>query len=989
MALQGSVFPVLPPVEVQHAISLIQRLYSPGLDGETQKQLSDSLVSIQKTPEAWGLIIPLVQHPDPSVQFVGAQIAQVKIARDWETFPADQAIALKDTLLDLTGRSCSNGTSRVAVRKLFVAVIGLALRIAPLRNTEWPDWVLESVTALSGRGASAEQVLEFLGMTAEEAQRTDFLGAVKHTFNQSLTDSVSMMLEAVQKSCTNPNASESEKESALKCLQRWVEWGIPADDLTKSVPLLISLLSSRDTFIAASDVLQEILTTSALSDGRGTKTLTEPLLAWIEASGQAILNESIEAGMPDEKTHSLCKLLIAIGEHSSVWLADHLGETRVTNFLNLVLSFTNYPGVYLIDEEESEVALPFWYLFQESLMESPHVAYPESPEWEMAKSLYTQLVIVLRKKAAWPTEHLMKDQVERYRNYRRDVGDALMNAYYILREPMMGGLIDLLYQQLQQPEGLGYWQDVEATLHVIKSIQEAVSVEEQEHLPRLWSQDLLNRISSSPDPRVRQTMLGVISTYSSWFPSKDPSTIMTATLYVLNSLNMSSVSLQAANALRELCDNNRTVLAQNSLSWFADLYGKLDTIPEDEKEKVLQSITSVIQALPVEQAVEPATQVVSPLAIKLSEALSVASQFPEEARLVCIDQLRWIAACAKGFTYSHDFLSDLINPSDEDEVERRQRMHTVRQDARLQQLRANIQDGIRGCFSLWSMSADMATALSELLRAITGLPSEETLISLEPEPLLTLVCGAAERQLTATWLSLAQILITQLDPKKFLWIRPSADPESLALVREATLSLLNTAVQVLGQPGAMEANTDLVQDFFGSCMNAIAMHFITEMYKLPPEALNSLIQAAISAMSLPERYCIVSGVRFLHTFIDQTLRECPDNAIPLNKMHGFAMLHVILHGIAFRAPRSTIPNLSDLLAILSSKFFEDTQVSIRTILFSDDFSYPKATPAAKDAFMKAVARHRRVKKVKEAANDFALVVRGLEASGFGYASSSA
>lgn len=316
-------------------------------------------------------------------------------------------------------------------------------------------------------------------------------------------------------------------------------------------------------------------------------------------------------------------------------------------------------------------------------------------------------------------------------------------------------------------------------------------------------------------------------------------------------------------------------------------------------------------------------------------------------------------------------------------------MHTVRQDPRLQQLRANIQDGIRGCFSLWSSNADMATALSELLRAITGLPSEETLISLEPEPLLTLVCGAAERQLTATWLSLAQILITQLDPKKFLWIRPSADPESLALVREATLSLLNTAVRVLGQPGAMEANTDLVQDFFGSCMNAIAMHFITEMYKLPTEALNSLIQAAISAMALPERYCIVSGVRFLHTFIDQTLRECPDNAIPLNKVHGFAMLHVILHGIAFRAPRSTIPNLSDLLAILSSKFFEDTQVSIRTILFSDDFSYPKATPAAKEAFIKAIARHRRVKKVKETANDFALVVRGLEASGFGYASSAA
>ena len=69
-----------------YLVQLIQLAYAPStsqtLPGD-QQRLQQELFDIQKHPEAWGLIIPFLEHPDPHVQFFGAHTAQVKIVRDW------------------------------------------------------------------------------------------------------------------------------------------------------------------------------------------------------------------------------------------------------------------------------------------------------------------------------------------------------------------------------------------------------------------------------------------------------------------------------------------------------------------------------------------------------------------------------------------------------------------------------------------------------------------------------------------------------------------------------------------------------------------------------------------------------------------------------------------------------------------------------------------------------------------------------------------
>jgi len=72
----------------QTPIKLILQAYAPAMNltlGD-QKRLQGELFEVQKRPEAWGLVIPFLQHPDPNVQFFGAHTIQVKITRDWQVF---------------------------------------------------------------------------------------------------------------------------------------------------------------------------------------------------------------------------------------------------------------------------------------------------------------------------------------------------------------------------------------------------------------------------------------------------------------------------------------------------------------------------------------------------------------------------------------------------------------------------------------------------------------------------------------------------------------------------------------------------------------------------------------------------------------------------------------------------------------------------------------------------------------------------------------
>lgn len=113
------------------------------------------------------------------------------------SFPKEHAVALKDMLMDLTGKAIANGRSKVILRKLYAAVSvyiiitlwvaflkfvqlsQLALKLHPTRPSQWPDWILATVTYISGHGVSPELLLEFLAIVPEEIRTSDLITTTK------------------------------------------------------------------------------------------------------------------------------------------------------------------------------------------------------------------------------------------------------------------------------------------------------------------------------------------------------------------------------------------------------------------------------------------------------------------------------------------------------------------------------------------------------------------------------------------------------------------------------------------------------------------------------------------------------------------------------------------------------------------------------------------------------------------------------------------
>jgi len=176
------------------------------------------------------------------------------------------------------------------------------------------------------------------------------------------------------------------------------------------------------------------MTKSPLSDGSGSKTLTEPLMIWLDTTGNRIMEATLANDEVTPISHSLCKLLVALGDHSTSYIATNISSSLpvstgpntppttkghlTQNFLRLLLAYTGLPGYYGVDEEESEMTLGFWYLFQEALWStdfyieegaddrSPAPADvedgAEAKQVTMAKAVFTELVKVLRRKVVFP-----------------------------------------------------------------------------------------------------------------------------------------------------------------------------------------------------------------------------------------------------------------------------------------------------------------------------------------------------------------------------------------------------------------------------------------------------------------------------------------------------------------------------------------------------------------------------------------------------------
>ncbi|KAJ7855598.1 hypothetical protein B0H14DRAFT_3865185 [Mycena olivaceomarginata] len=1190
---RSSSVPALAASDIEHAIALIQAAYSPSASSSTStssggtaiQSLQSTLLSIQRTPAAWALVLPLLAHADPNVQFFGAHTAHAKIARgELSTLTPEEQEGLRRELVREAG---VQGRTRVVRRKVYGAVVALAVRLVPLGawgpsgddtagqsgDEASQDWIGSTVRALAAAGVRSGDIHEFLSGVAEDVGSANLLPQQRCVQSPSTPPSAAPPPLVVQSvAAVLQGAPDDDLAPALTCLAAWLPAKLlPDAELAALVPLLIALLNPQNPLNNDAHTERTQKIGAALSDllarppaSWGPAVLLEPLLLWAYAAFPAF--SSPDVTVPDYAlrlphganaqltTHA--RLLVALADAGVEWVAGHLVDASAVQHpggvvpravlaqtlvrLMLALSAQDPGGARLAasyyaegaspaqgergdddaddDDDDGEQQGPgplgFWYLLQEALWEIPaanthlfaasasHSPFPSNPstplpqEHDMddddperfrrgspwtpgvvrtgsyafsgaaapadeaggggsggggrggaaeeaektrtahARAAYVALVRVLRAKAVY--------RLERFAVYRRDVGDTIINAYYILRDDLLVYLVD------EAAKG-GAWrppltppsQTIESPLFLLRAVHEALDLDSTSFSPtalpssapaaapalsvggaaldRLFGDEVWGRLPMATgdagagaeagggqnggkggreaETRLRRTALGVVDTYAAYFTTRAPEALLAPLRYVLGALGDADagVCLQAALALRSLCDANRRALAAR-ISAFAEVHAGLGGVPVRLGErKVLQSIASVIQALPPAEGVAPVEALVGPVLQRLGAALGAAAAHPEPARATAILQLEFLAGIARGLTRTADPLA-----FDEDDAEgggvEVEAVRVAREDPRTGALRDALFNAVAQVAELWSADAEVGQALSELFKAITALPADVTLL------------------LNGVWLALAAILIAQLNPPPLILssLKTGPSEEAEACVRQAVGALVTATLGVLGAPGGMVENPDIVQEFF-ACMDRVAQDFTAAFCTLPDGAFDALIQCAISALALQERYSLVAACTFLGTLIHRVALYAPLSTGELQllqahmiRAHGRAIMRAVLCGFAGAAPRSVSANLLELLSSLVSRWDEravaeaegrdarDRDCEERgrsarvgaSIVFAEDFIPSRAGHADKERFVKTVVSSRSVKKTKEAANQFMMVAWGMEGSTFGYSSAS-
>ncbi|KAJ7737614.1 hypothetical protein DFH07DRAFT_985486 [Mycena maculata] len=242
-----------------------------------------------------------------------------------------------------------------------------------------------------------------------------------------------------------------------------------------------------------------------------------------------------------------------------------------------------------------------------------------------------------------------------------------------------------------------------------------------------------------------------------------------------------------------------------------------------------------------------------------------------------------------------------------------------------------VKHGFRGrAYETWIADGDGGQALSELFHAIAVLPLPL------PAP------AAAWHRVPRGGAAAAHGRVARTCDDPHCAAESAADDPHAAVCAEprgggkrsgAVGEIVSAALNVLGAPGGMIENPDIMQEFF-ACMDCVAQDFTGAFCALPDRAFDALMQCAISALALQERYSLVAACTFLGTLIHRTALYAPISPELLQQLqvhmicvHGRAIMRAVLCGFAGTAPRSATPQEEypeeyECLMVLTSRWEE-------------------------------------------------------------------
>jgi hypothetical protein len=383
----------------------------------------------------------------------------------------------------------------------------------------------------------------------------------------------------------------------------------------------MSFLGDEILFEPAVEVILESMQQSSWTK---YQTYRNELLACFTSEAMQEKFSSAKEDDDEETTKLLAKLFTSFGETYTDYIVIQLADPNIHLLMSMIIQLTGYEGYFPMDQEVSEIPLNFWYVLQETLFDENvlpvHPIQQHEAEdvdkklWmincgQTAMAMYRELTKILIKNARYPEKEVWntwnKDIKDKFMIWRRDLGDTMINPYYVLREEMVSILLDHSVYTINQ------WtfsssQDLEATLFCLKSISEEISPEENQHIARFFGPEVLGRLPAEGcSVRLKTTILLLMGSLAEWL-KKHSQFLGSVMNYIAPCLSDSQLAPAASSAFADICDTCRESLV-DELESLMHVYAAMSNshIKSNIMQKVVESVADVIQVLPPDRTMAP------------------------------------------------------------------------------------------------------------------------------------------------------------------------------------------------------------------------------------------------------------------------------------------------------------------------------------------------------------------------------------------------
>jgi hypothetical protein len=248
--------------------------------------------------------------------------------------------------------------------------------------------------------------------------------AVRAELSRSLGHVLPLILQVLQQ--TNQGDGTVQ---AIKCLQAWVQFGVPMEEIGQLVDCLLKSVQDEELFDSSLDALGSIVSHPDTHKYVNLlKSFLEKILVLEAYLGQLLAEGSYEMATP------LVSLFVTFGETHSRMLIDwatesEAGRNVAVRLVRIILAISSCNAQFPTQETISEMPFGFWYIFQDDMIAC------EPPQFQAAIAtfgpIYEDLVNSLLRKSMYSLveQEWTADQREAFRCYRTDIADTIMYCY--------------------------------------------------------------------------------------------------------------------------------------------------------------------------------------------------------------------------------------------------------------------------------------------------------------------------------------------------------------------------------------------------------------------------------------------------------------------------------------------------------------------------------------------------------------------------------